>query len=261
MRRIGVLVGLHQHEDEARAQAVGDPHLLAVELVVAVVGLLAGRLDGLDVGAQLGLGEAEGGPDLAGRHLRQQSLLLLIGPELHQQVAADEMGIDHPRDRDPPARELLDDHRVGRQIQPHPAVLLGDRDPEQAELLHLLDDRLRELVLVVVVLGLRDDLLVDELPDHLRDGLLVVGLLRVLRGGQCHAVSLPLKRFRGARRIPALWSGALGTPARRRPTGSASACGDATRSTRDRGRGGARGRRGGAGRGGACREAWARASC
>jgi hypothetical protein len=73
------------------------------------------------------------------------------------------MGVDHPRDRDPPARELLDDHRVGRQVQPHPAVLLGDRDPEQPELLHLLDDRLRELVLVVVVLGLGDDLLVDEL--------------------------------------------------------------------------------------------------
>jgi hypothetical protein len=80
VRRIGVLVGLHQHEHDAGAQAVGDPHLLAVELVVAVVGLPAGRLDGLDVGAQLGLGEAEGGADLAGRHLRQQALLLLVGP-------------------------------------------------------------------------------------------------------------------------------------------------------------------------------------
>ena len=96
------------------------------------------------------------------------------------------MGIDHPRDRDPAARELLDDHRVGRQVEPHPAVLLGDRDPEQPELLHLLDDRLGELVLVVVVLGLREDLLVDELADHLRDGLLLVGLLGELRGGQCH---------------------------------------------------------------------------
>ena len=51
-------------------------------------------------------------------------------------------------DRDPAARELLDDHRVGRQVEAHPAVLLGDRDAEQAELLHLLDDRLGELVLV-----------------------------------------------------------------------------------------------------------------
>ena len=95
------------------------------------------------------------------------------------------MGVDDAGDRDPAARELLDDHRVGRQVEPHPAVLLGDRHPEEAELLHLLDDRLGELVLGVVVLGLREDLLVDELADHLDDGLLLVGLL-VERGGDGH---------------------------------------------------------------------------
>ena len=79
-------------------------------------------------------------------------------------------------DRDPAARELLDDHRVGRQVEPHPAVLLGDRDAEQAELLHLLDDRLGERVLVVVVLGVGEDLLVGELAHHLGDRLLLVGL-------------------------------------------------------------------------------------
>src|SRR3712207_8014373 len=51
-------------------------------------------------------------------------------------------------DRDPAARELLDDHRVGREVEAHPAVLLWDRDAEQAELLHLLDHGLGELVLV-----------------------------------------------------------------------------------------------------------------
>ena len=177
MRRIGLPVGLDEHEHDAREQAVGDPHLLAVDLVVAVVELLGRGLDRLHVGAQLGLGEAERGADLAGRHPRQQPLALLVGAELHQQVGADEVRVDHARDRDPAARELLDDHRVGRQVEPHPAVLLGDRDPEQPELLHLLDDRLRELVRVVVVLGVRDDLLVDELADHLDDRALLVGLL------------------------------------------------------------------------------------
>ena len=97
------------------------------------------------------------------------------------------MGVDDARDRDPAARELLDDHRVGRQVEPHPAVLLGDRHPEQAELLHLLDDRLGEYVLVVVVLGVRQDLLVDELVHHLGDRLLLVGLLGVRGGGYGHA--------------------------------------------------------------------------
>ena len=56
------------------------------------------------------------------------------------------MRVDHARDRDPAARELLDDHDVSRQVQPEAPVLLRDRDPEQAELLELLDDRLRVLV-------------------------------------------------------------------------------------------------------------------
>ena len=99
------------------------------------------------------------------------------------------MGVDDPGDADPAARELLDDHRVGRQVEPHPAVLLGDRHPEQAELLHLLDDRLREAVLVVVVLGVRDDLLVGELADHLADRALLVGLLGVLSAVYGHAFS------------------------------------------------------------------------
>jgi hypothetical protein len=102
--------------------------------------------------------------------------------------------VDHAGDRDPAARELLHDHRVGRQVETHPAVLLGDRDPEEPELLHLLDDRLGELVGRVVVLGLREDLLVDELADHLDDGLLLVGLLVERLRGYGHGFSVPRVR-------------------------------------------------------------------
>ena len=114
-----------------------------------------------------------------------------------------------PRDRDPAARELLDDHRVGRQIQPHPAVLLGDGHAEQPQLAHLRHDRLRELVGGVVVLRLRDDLLVDELADHLQDRLLLVGLLEEPSGHR--AILHPLNFTRDARqkraaRAPERWS-------------------------------------------------------
>jgi hypothetical protein len=61
-------------------------------------------------------------------------------------------------------------------------VLLGDRHPEEAELLHLLDDRLGELVLVVVLLRGRKDLLVDELAHHFGDRLLLVRLVLVTHG-------------------------------------------------------------------------------
>ncbi len=88
------------------------------------------------------------------------------------------MGVEDPGDGDPAPGELLHDHRVGREVEAHAAVLLGDRDPEQAELLHLLDDRLGERVLAVVVLGVREDLLVGELPHHLADRALLFGALR-----------------------------------------------------------------------------------
>ncbi len=63
--RVGLGVALHQDEDDAGAEAVGDPHLLPVQLPLAVLALLGGRLDPLHVGADLGLREREGGADLA----------------------------------------------------------------------------------------------------------------------------------------------------------------------------------------------------
>src|SRR3954447_15687973 len=208
VRRVGLGVVLHQHEDDAGAEAVGDPHLLAVQLPVAVLALLGGRLDALDVGADLGLGEREGGADLAGRHLRQEVILLLVGAELHQQVGADEVGVDDAGDRDPAARELFDDHRVGGQVEPHAAVLLGNGDPEEAELFHLLDDRLREGILVVVVLGVGDDLLVGELADHFDDGFLLVGHFAVSGGvyGHCSCFGRDgSSDQRGSAAAAALW--------------------------------------------------------
>ena len=112
------------------------------------------------------------------------------------------MRVDDARDRDPAARELLDDHRVGREVEAHAAVLLGDRDAEQPELGHLLDDRRRVLVRAVVVLGVREDLLVDELADHLGDRLLLVGLLVERLGGYGHGRG-HLVLSKGATRIPA----------------------------------------------------------
>ena len=201
MLGLGVRIGPDQHEHERRPQAVRDPHLRAVDLVGVRRRKLLGRgLDRRHVGPELGLGQAERRAHLAGGHLRQVLLLLLVGAELHQQVGPDEVRVDDPRDRDPAARELLDDHRVGRQVEPHPVELLGDRHPEQPELLHLLDDRLGELVLVVVVLGVREDLLVGELAHHLADRLLLVGPVGVggrdSHGRGCSSVSGEQPRIR-----------------------------------------------------------------
>ena len=85
------------------------------------------------------------------------------------------MGVDHAGDAHPAARDLLDAQRVGQQRLAETAVLLGDHQPEDAELLEPLDDLGRVLVGVLELRGDRDDLLVHELPHGLEDLGLVVG--------------------------------------------------------------------------------------
>ena len=57
-----------------------------------------------------------------------------------------------------PYGQLLDDADVGQQVEAEPAVGLGDRDAEQPQLAHLLDDVGREPVLVLELRGDGDDL-------------------------------------------------------------------------------------------------------
>ena len=102
-------------------------------------------------------------------------VLLLRRPVLLDHVRHDEVRVDHAGDRHPAARDLLDDERVRKQRLAQPAVLLGDRQAEQAHFLHALDDRLRELVLVLEFGRVRQDYLVHECLDRRDDLGLDVG--------------------------------------------------------------------------------------
>jgi hypothetical protein len=82
---------------------------------------------------------------------------------------------DDPGDAHPAPGDLLDGERIGQQRLTEAAVLLRDHQAEEAQLLEALDDLRRILVLVLELLGDRDDLLVDELPDRLEDLGLVLG--------------------------------------------------------------------------------------
>ena len=87
------------------------------------------------------------------------------------------MGIEDPRQRHPAAGELYDHQRVGQQRHAEAAVLLGNHHPEEAHLLHLLDDLLGVLVVVLHLVGDGDDLPLDELADGVHDHALVFGQL------------------------------------------------------------------------------------
>ena len=76
------------------------------------------------------------------------------------------MRVQYARERHPAAGELDLDQRVGLQVETEAAVFLGDRHAEEAELLHLRDQLLREPVFVIVIRRDRDHLPVDPVADQ-----------------------------------------------------------------------------------------------
>src|SRR5690606_30886674 len=93
------------------------------------------------VGAVVRLGEAEAAELLTQGDRREPLLLLLLGAELEDRLAA-----QAHRHRDDAAHrgvgpaELLHPDAVGDVVATDPAVLLGDRQAEEAELTELGDD-------------------------------------------------------------------------------------------------------------------------
>ena len=85
------------------------------------------------------------------------------------------MGRDDQPERTPDAADLLDRDRVGQGVEAGPALVLGDRDAQPAELADPPHDVGREASLALVLLDDRRDLGLHEVADG-------VTQQRVLRG-------------------------------------------------------------------------------
>ena len=142
----------------------------------------------------------------AGRHARQEALLLLLGPEVVDEEADDEVRVDDAGDRHPSPRDLLAHHRVGRVVETGASVRLGDGEAEESELLHLRDDPVGIDVVVVEVVRDRDDLALHEVADHADDLALLGGHV------DGHRVSLDAGVQRQARATPRMCTCALLQP-------------------------------------------------
>ena len=134
-------VGAGEEEDVVGVLGLGRPDLLAVDdpLVAVEHG---GGLEPGEVGAGVGLGEALAPADLALEDLRQELLLLLLGPPLQDRRAdervAEEVG---PHRRAGPG-ELLVQHHVLHDRQALAAVLGRPRGADPAALEELVGPRL-----------------------------------------------------------------------------------------------------------------------
>ena len=125
-----------------------------------------------------GLGQPEARELLAARLRHEPALLLLLGPVLQQRERV-EAHVD--RDQRPEcslaALDLLAGERLGDEVEPGAAVFLGDHDPEDAELGHPLDRPEVEVVVDVVLDGVREGPLVHEPSNRvLKESLLVAEL-------------------------------------------------------------------------------------
>src|SRR3954465_15535150 len=174
VRGLRIPVGPAQQADQARVPGVGDPGLASPDLVLAPDGGGVGP-HRLQVAAATGLGERHRGPESTVGHPVEMRRPLLLGAVGGDQVGDHRVPADRAGEAHPAARELLGDPGEAGRADRAPAVLLGDEEAEEAELLHLLDEVLGVPVGVLELTDPRADLVVHEVGDDGHELLLVRG--------------------------------------------------------------------------------------
>ena len=192
----GLLVGLRVDRVPVGVLAVGDEALGAVDdPLVALLG--GGRLHPRDVGAGVGLGEAEAGElRRLGEHA-QVLLLDLVAAAEGDRRRGEAVGGERGADAGAAPSELLLDQTARQVVEARAAVLLGRVGVHQADLPGLLDDLLGPGAFLVELPGDLAHLLLGEVVRHLPQVLLLVGKCEVNHRG-----SLLVSRGQGRRLAP-----------------------------------------------------------
>ena len=131
--------------------------------------------------AGLRLGEPERAERLPGAPAEGSHCCALgVGAEpVHRHRAERHPGLEGDGHRLVDLAELLQGQAQGEVVPAHAAVLLGEGQPEQTHLAHLLDHLVGEGVVVVVLGGDGRDHLAGEVPDGVDELGLLVGELGV----------------------------------------------------------------------------------
>src|SRR5215203_652771 len=222
-----------RHEAGDFGAAVGDELLRPVDhpLVAACAPLcieLGPRPRVAGVGARLGLRQAEGAEPLARAEPRHPLGLLVARSErVHGPGTERRMRRDRDRHARVDPRQLLDRDRVAEGVRAASAVLLGVWDAHQAELAQLADDRVREALLAVELLGHGAHLAVGEVAHE------PPNLLLLFREVEVHAARDAIARAGRARgsMLAARWLRYLCSSPRRAPEAVDSAAEAAAAST------------------------------
>ena len=163
-----------REDDRPRGVAgVRDERLRPVQDVL-VAAALGGRLQVGDVGAGLGLREAEGAENRLLEERRQPLRLLLLAAGDDHRAGAEAVRPDRRADAGAAPVELLADEDPVEGREPEPTERLGHVQVHQAELVRL-GDHVGRVSLMLVVFGrLGPDLLLGELASKLAKTLLLL---------------------------------------------------------------------------------------
>ena len=126
-------IGEREQGERVALAAVGDEHLRPGQHEVVAPAARDGA-DGLDVGARLGLGEAEAAAGLAAGEARQEAVALRLGAVLEHDEGRHGVAVDHAGQRHEAPAQLLDDPRVRRHVEPESAPGPRHQRAEQPEL-------------------------------------------------------------------------------------------------------------------------------
>jgi hypothetical protein len=129
----GVLVGLGVDRVPVGVAAVGDEALRAVDDVLVALAD-GGRAHARDVGAGVGLGQAERGELGSSVSMPRYFALELLGAAERDRRGGEAVGAERGADARAAPAELLLDQQPVEVVEARAAVLLGDVGVHQAEL-------------------------------------------------------------------------------------------------------------------------------
>ena len=163
------VAGIGEQADPVGLDAVGDPHLAAIDDVIVAVGAGIG-LDRCNVRSGARLGQAECRSTSPIGDPRQVALLLLLGSRDHDRSCRKPREQEHE-----PEHIRVLGHLFYREREPHDprsgtAVLLGNAESQQVSLLELIEDVLRVITRGINLASARLDLVLGKSPDGLLEG-------------------------------------------------------------------------------------------
>ena len=175
------MVGDGNDDEHVCVAGVSDEDLGAVQHP-AVILFLGNGLLALCVGAGARLGQAEGTQPLAAAQLGQVLCLLLRGTVLINRSSA-QAGVSRNDDTGGAANlaQLFHSHDVGQHIAAGTAHRSGEIDAHHAQLAHLLDGLLGEVLFCIDLLGQGLDFVFSKLAVHLLHHLLLLGQSKIHR--------------------------------------------------------------------------------